>query len=199
MSIMVDREIRQAMEDGSIRIDPAPKRVNPSSVDFTLLGEIIYLKRVRQSELDLRQPDFPKDMAERFHFGPEGFIIHPGELYLCATVERITLGPDVVMSLENKSSLARAGLIPHTAAGFFDPGWDGQGTGEMYNVGPIPIRIYPGMYFAQGVFYRTSVPAEEPYDSKGRGSLYVGSVGPVLPSFKNLFPLDWNEEKWRIK
>lgn len=188
MSIMVDREIRAALANGSIKIDPDPIQINPASVDFTLANEIIYLKRVNIGELDLKNPVFPRDMSERYTFGEEGFLIHPNELYLCCTQERITLAANIVMSLENKSSLARAGLIPHTAAGFFDPGWDGQGTGEMYNVGPIPVRVYPGMFFAQGVFYHTTVPADEPYSSPNRGSIYSGSVGPVLPSFKNLFP-----------
>lgn len=194
---MVDREIRQAMEDGQIKIDPPPKRINPASVDFTLAPQIIHLERALLTEIDLSK-EFPREMAKLYTFdAEEGFVIHPGELYLCCTVEWITLGPDIVMSLENKSTLARAGLIPHTAAGFFDPGWDGQGTGEMHNLGPVPIRIKPGMFFAQGVFYRTDMSAEEPYGSASRGSLYHGSNGPVVPSFRNLFPKNWNPEDWR--
>ena len=94
----------------------------------------------------------------------EPFIVHPGEFILGNTVERITLGNDLVAQARGqKSSLGRLGLIVHATAGYIDPGFDGNITLELSNVANLPIRLYPGMKVGQISFFAMSTPADRPY------------------------------------
>ena len=93
----------------------------------------------------------------------ESFVVHPSEFILGNTVERISLGDDLVARLEGKSSLGRLGLIVHATAGYIDPGFDGNITLELSNVANLPILLYPGMKIGQISFFAMSTPAERPY------------------------------------
>ena len=67
----------------------------------------------------------------------------------------------------------------HATAGFIDPGFRGQITLELANIGRIPVRLYPGTRIAQLVLQRMTSPAERPY-GKARGSSYDGQSGPQV-------------------
>jgi dCTP deaminase len=71
----------------------------------------------------------------------------------------------------------------HATAGFIDPGFDGQITLELSNIGPIPVKLYPGMRIAQIVLYQMTSPAERPYGAE-RGSHYQGQIGPKTSRIK---------------
>ena len=98
---------------------------------------------------------------------------------LGATLERLTLGVDLVARLEGKSSLGRLGLQVHSTAGFVDPGFDGHVTLELANVSNLPITLYAGMKVGQVSFLAMTTAAEKPYGSSGLGSKYQGQVGPT--------------------
>ncbi|MET0410646.1 MAG: dCTP deaminase, partial [Polyangiaceae bacterium] len=68
-------------------------------------------------------------------------------------------------------------VVVHATAGFIDPGFTGQITLELSNIGVLPVRLYPGMRIAQLAFYPMSSPAERPYGEQ-RGSHYQGQRGP---------------------
>jgi len=55
----------------------------------------------------------------------EGMVVHPGEFVLGSTLESLKLPNNMVARIEGRSSYARLGLIPHTAAGFVDAGFEG--------------------------------------------------------------------------
>jgi dCTP deaminase len=67
--------------------------------------------------------------------------------------------------------------VVHATAGFIDPGFTGQITLELSNIGSIPVKLYPGMRFAQIVLHEMSSPAERPYGA-ARGSSYGDQSGP---------------------
>lgn len=102
------------------------------------------------------------------------FVIHPGEMVLGSTLERITVPLDLGMQLTGKSSLARVGLIPHVEAGWFDPGWEGVGTLEIANLGATPIILRPGLKICQSRWMRLSSPPAHAYGSAQAGSHYQG-------------------------
>ena len=191
MSVLSDQDIENELKSGRLSITPAPKRINPASVELTLGDEIVYLKRTMTNEIDLRKP-FPDDMVERFVMDrKKGFSIKPGEHYLATTAERIELPDNITLYVVGKSSIGRIGLVPVTA-GYVDPGFGGQITLEIYNVGHTPVIVYPGMFFAQGVFYYLNSPAKHPYN-KRKTSLYHGQRGTTLPKTSNLFPDSWED------
>ena len=109
----------------------------------------------------------------------EPIIIHPREFVLGETREYFEFPFDIVGRLEGKSSLARLGIIIHTTAGFFDPGFKGTATLEISNLANIPIALYPDMKIAQMSFLTMTTPAATPYGSKKLESKYQSQTGPT--------------------
>jgi deoxycytidine triphosphate deaminase len=58
-----------------------------------------------------------------------------------------------------------------------DPGFEGQVTLELSNIGSIAVKLYPGMRIAQIVLHQLSSPAESPYGLQ-RGSHYQLQTRP---------------------
>jgi dCTP deaminase len=177
--IFSDRSIREAVESGSIQIDPfEPSFVQPSSVDLRVGGAFRVFVNHRYSEIDPRSPQ--QDLTQLVEVSEdEPFMLHPGEFVLGSTLERVKLGEDIVARLEGKSSLGRLGLLIHSTAGFIDPGFEGHITLELSNVATLPIAIYPAMKIGQISFYQMTTPAERPYGSTELGSKYQGQSGPT--------------------
>ena len=177
--IFSDRSIREAIEAGTIQIDPyEPGYVQPSSVDLRVGDGFRVFENHRYSEIDPRSPQ--EDLTKLIEVGGEDpFMLHPGEFVLGSTLERVKLGEDVVARLEGKSSLGRLGLLIHSTAGFIDPGFEGHITLELSNVATLPIAIYPGMKIGQISFYQMTTAADHPYGSPRLGSKYQGQTGPT--------------------
>lgn len=102
----------------------------------------------------------------------------PGEFALASSIENFVLPRDIAGRMEGKSSWGRRGLIVHSTAGFFDPGFQGTATLEMHNIAPWPLELWAGMYVAQMSFLQLSSEAKRPYGSPGVGH-YQGQSGPT--------------------
>ena len=76
----------------------------------------------------------------------------------------------MVVRVEGKSSLARMGILVHTA-GFIDPGFEGTITLEISNQSNLAVAIYPDMYICQIAIHLMSTPAEVPYNLRKKISL----------------------------
>ena len=188
--VLSDRDIRVAIADGRIGIDPFdPSCVQPASVDIRLDHYFRVFRSSRHAYIDRAKPI--DDITELVEVGPdECFILHPGEFVLGSTRERIHLADDLVSRVEGKSSLGRLGLLIHSTAGFIDPGWDGHITLELSNVNTIPITLYPRMRVGQLSFFRLTSPAERPYGSSELGSSYQGQTGPTPSRYRLDLPRD---------
>jgi dCTP deaminase len=185
--IFSDRSIKEAIEAGTIQIDPYdPSFVQPSSVDLRVGDGFRVFVNHRYSEIDPRAPQ--EDLTSLVEVGDDPFMLHPGEFVLGSTLERVKLGEDVVARLEGKSSLGRLGLLIHSTAGFIDPGFEGHITLELSNVATLPIAIYPGMKIGQISFYQMTTAAEFPYGSPQLGSKYQGQTGPTASRSHRDFP-----------
>ncbi len=103
--------------------------------------------------------------------------MQPGDFVLAITLERITIPSDLVGRLEGRSSLGRLGIVVHSTASVFDPGWDGQAVLELGNLGRIAVALYPGMRICAMTFEQMSSPAEVPYNRK-KSAKYQIQKGP---------------------
>lgn len=177
--VLSDRSIHEALDAGRIGIDPFDGAlVQPSSVDLRAGDRFRVFRNNRYAYIDVREPmEGLTELVETTEEEP--FILHPGEFVLGATLERLTLGDDLVARLEGKSSLGRLGLLIHSTAGFIDPGFSGTITLELSNVANLPITIYPGMKIGQVSFLRMTSAAERPYGTEVLGSKYLGQVEPT--------------------
>jgi dCTP deaminase len=179
MAVLSDRDIRAAIIEGRVRIDPYDEAcLQPSSVDLHLDREFRVFRNNRYPYIDVRtaQPDLTELVAVE---DEEAFILHPGEFVLGQTLEWVELPDDIVARLEGKSSNGRLGLLIHSTAGYVDPGWKGNLTLELSNVARLPIALYFGMRIGQISFFTMSSPVERPYGSKGLGSRYQGQSTPT--------------------
>ena len=181
--ILSDRDIREQLNQGRVVIEPFEEgSIQPASVDLRVSELFRVFANHRYPHIDVRlaQPD----LTEMLEVGwDEPFVLHPGEFVLGSTLERLTLGDDVVAQLNGKSSLGRLGLLVHATAGFVDPGFDGNVTLELSNVATLPIAIYPGMKIGQFVFFQLDQAAERPYGSGATGSKYQGQSGPTASRY----------------
>jgi len=115
----------------------------------------------------------------------EAFILHPNNFILASTKEYIKVPDDMVLKVEGKSTLARMGILVHTA-GFVDPGFEGTLTLEISNQSNLPVALYPDMHICQIAVEILSSPAEVPYN-KRKKSLYSKAKGPIAAKTNNLF------------
>ena len=101
-------------------------------------------------------------------------VIKPKQYELTATLERVGLGLKVMASLHIRSSLAREGIIGSFAV--VDPGFRGQLTLNLHNVGEKEITIEEGEPMVQIVFHKLGSMTR-----KGYSGLYQNSKG-IVPS-----------------
>jgi dCTP deaminase len=140
--ILTGHEI-QARLGSDIVIDPFnEQQLNPNSYNLRLHNELLVYEEI---VLDMRRPN----RFRRYEIPPEGFVLHPNQLYLGRTAER-TETHNLVPMLEGRSSVGRLGLFVHVTAGFGDVGFCGYWTLEMFAV--QPVRVYAGVEIAQ-IFY----------------------------------------------
>lgn len=184
--MLADQEIRTMIEGKHIGFAPYDDAyLNPASIDMTL-SPLIRLPRhyglssISYPSLDVA--DIPEGHTDPFDMSATGiYRLDPGNFMLACTNETVIIPDDLVARVEGKSSIGRLGLAVHITAGFIDPGFEGQITLEIANLGPWAIWLHQDMRIAQIAFTRMSAPAEKPYGQTGH---YQGQSGPVESRFK---------------
>jgi dCTP deaminase len=191
--ILSDREIKAALDRGEIVIDPRPAETDftTSAVDLRL-GDRLYAFRTPaelQTEqsagsdisyvIDVRRISIP-ELVQRFgrelESEPDGtFILQPHRFLLGATRERVELpkASKIAARVEGRSTLARLGLVVHFTAPTIHADFHGNIVLEIYNFGPYPLRVAPGMAFCQLILERLGEEPEGP-----ASTTYLGQRDP---------------------
>jgi dCTP deaminase len=161
--ILSDREIRAAIKQRHIVIDPQPakEQYNTSALDLRLGDELLELRsleELQQAEpagvertliIDLakvRMTGLLQAYAKPFARESDGsFILPSGRFALGITREWIELPrrSKIAARVEGRSTLARLGLAVHMTAPTIHAGFEGRIVLEMYNFGPYPLRLRP--------------------------------------------------------
>lgn len=179
--ILADRDIKQALDAGRIKITPAPDletQLGSVSIDFRLGGTFMVFEHSRHSFIDPRQPQSIGDAMRTIEVAEdERFIMQPGDFALASTIESLELPDDLLGRLEGRSSIARLGITVHSTAAVFEPGWIGTATMELSNLGRMPVALYPGMRICSFSFEQVSSPVLTPYRLK-RNAKYAGQITP---------------------
>jgi len=175
--ILSDRDIKDSIAKGLIKITPAPnfeEQLGPCSLDFHLGNTFKAFKPSRYPYLDLKRTTNFDDLMETIEVADGSpFIIQPSEFVLAITKEEIILPAHIMGRLDGRSSLGRLGLVVHSTAGRFDPGWRGKAVMEFGNMGIMPIILYPGMRICAMTFETLSSESEIPY-LKQKDHKYAG-------------------------
>ena len=152
-------------DEDKIVITPilSSKQIQPASIDLRLGPDFMVLKIGKMTHLEpLKKPKTVerevRSYADKYKIlnKKECFILHPHEFVLGSTLEYISLPSDIAGRLEGRSSWGRLGILIHITAGYIDPGFCGNITFELYNMGKVPIPLYPGIRIAQLAFHRVN-------------------------------------------
>lgn len=102
------------------------------------------------------------------------FVLQPGQLVLCHSLEFTTIPGDACAMLLSKSSTGRLGL-EHLHAGWGDPAFAGQWVFELKNLASWPIELVAGERYMQLVIMSMAASPDRDYSQTGR---YNGQTGP---------------------
>ncbi len=188
--ILSDTDIRKALNDGRIKITPKPDlkiQLGPCAVDFHLDKYFKIFNHSKYPYIDPRNPEVSTElMKEIVVKDKEAFIMRPGEFCLATTVESLELSDDLLGRLEGRSSLGRIGIIVHSTAARFDPGWVGKPVMELGNIGVMPVALYPDMRICSFTFEELSSPVAVNYKMR-KSSKYVGQKAPIASRLSQEF------------
>ena len=179
--ILSDADILRRLEAGDLVVEPLDDpdlQIQPASIDLRLGREFLEFKR---ANIPCIHPDSEQEVDEYveetvIEDGDE-FILHPGDFVLGTTKERVEIPADLLAHVEGRSSFGRLAVVIHATAGVVDPGYCGQITLELSNLGTAPVALKPGTRISQLIFTELKTEAERPY-GEGRGSKYQDQSGP---------------------
>jgi len=179
--ILSDADILRRLEEGDLVVEPLDDpdiQIQPASVDLRLGREFLEFQHANIPCIHPNSEDEVADYVEETVVDEDGeFILHPGDFVLGTTRERVAIPDDLIAHVEGRSSLGRLAIVVHATAGLCDPGYQGQITLELSNLGTAPVALTPGMRISQLTFTELKTPADRPYGAE-RGSKYQDQSGP---------------------
>jgi dCTP deaminase len=168
--ILSDKSILEEIAKGTIIIEPYdPKYLGSNSYDVHLGKQLaVYNDRVLDAKTH--------NKVTHFEIPEEGFVLHPGTLYLGVTLE-YTETHSHVPFLEGKSSTGRLGIDIHATAGKGDVGFCNTWTLEISCA--QPVRIYAGMPIGQLIYFPVHGEVINKYNSKKSAKYNERTIRPV--------------------
>ncbi len=181
--VLSDRDLKKALESGRIKISPPldlKTQLGSCSLDLRLGNVFRIFEHSKNPYINPSKKDYSNEITREVVIkNRESFVIHPGDFVLASTLENIKISPDLLGRLEGRSSLGRLGIVVHSTASVFEPGWDGKAVLELGNLGRIAVSLNPGMRICAMTFEELSSPAEVPYNKK-KNAKYVIQNGPEV-------------------
>lgn len=168
--LLSDRDIKKALKEKRLVIKPTPDfetQLGSCSIDLRLGNTFRVFDHSKYPYIDPAKKDYSNEITKVIKVEKDGsFIMQPGDFVLAVALESVKIPADLVGRLEGRSSLGRLGLVVHSTAPLFDPGWDGNPVLELGNLGRMAIKLTVGMRVCAMSFEELSSPAEIPYTSK---------------------------------
>ena len=174
-SLLVDWEIRELLQGPSSALVIAPlldesRQLGSASIDLRLGHYFELFPEGASRVVDLVQENLILSNSREIGVDiGKGVIISPGRFVLGHTLEFIKLPSNVCGQIEGRSSFGRLGIQVHMTANLIDSGFSGVITLEILNMGPDPVRLYPGVRIAQLRLFRTQSPTK-PYSQSNKYS-----------------------------
>lgn len=168
--ILSDRDIKKAITSKRIIITPTPDfktQLGSCSIDLRLGNTFRIFEHSKFSHIDPSKKDFSNEITREIKIkSGEQFMMQPGDFVLAVTLEKVKISADLMGRLEGRSSLGRLGIVVHSTASIFDPGWDGKPVLELGNLSRMAVALTAGMRICAMTFEELSSPADTPYTSK---------------------------------
>ncbi len=179
--VLSDRDIINALKSRRIKISPTPdlkSQLGSCSIDLRLGDTFRVFEHSRNAYIDPTKKDYAKEITREVKVkNGENFVMQPGDFVLAVTLENVKIPSNLMGRLEGRSSLGRLGIVVHSTASIFDPGWDGKPVLELGNLGRMAVSLTPGMRICAMTFEELTSPADVPYNNKKKAK-YIGQKGP---------------------
>ena len=175
-----DGEIEWALDIGALVIDPEPPRgadgrIKGACADL-LLDDTLWVPqsgRAGDFTLNLDSIDseqFILDHSDEHKINEtQGYDLLPKGFIIGRTAESIQLGTRLSGRVEGRSRYARLGIGVHVTAPKIDPGFLGQITLEIFNLGLYKCKLTSGMAIATLMLDWLGEPAKWAYDGAFQG------------------------------
>ena len=168
--VLSDHDIKSALKTGRIKISPKPDmttQLGSCSIDLRLGNTFRVFEHSKKAYIDPSKKDYSNEITREIKIkNGEEFVMQPGDFVLAVTLEHVVIPNDLMGRLEGRSSLGRLGIVVHSTASIFDPGWDGKCVLELGNLGRMAVALTVGMRICAMTFEELSSPADVPYSSK---------------------------------
>lgn len=182
-----DWAIKQHIKDGIIKIDPMPEKweekVDEVTIDFHLGNKLRVFTDEGLNTIDTRYTakEDMESMMRLVELKPgQPFILTENDFVIATTKERLTLPDNIIGHLHGKSSLARLGVVVHSTAARFDPGWDGCPVLEFGTfLKGKKLVIYEGSPICAFSFEKLAASVERSYKNSPNNR-YGGSNMPQV-------------------
>ncbi len=144
--VLADHQIKAAIISGEVTVDPyEPDMIRPAAMSLRL-GDRAHALNASQP-IDARDVSTYPELTERLPDEHGRLIVHPGEVLLAPTMERITISNRLAGILDGISDVARLG-ISVVLSQQVSPGY-GKPSGavltlEIVSRLPQPVILYPG-------------------------------------------------------
>ena len=186
MTVLTDGEIYHSIMKQEIIIHPILdlNQIQGAKIDLRLANRVYLIKHSQQPYYDPMHGEQPDYGDEKFiGFNEKGFILQPGDFAIAPLFERIMLPAHILGRLDGRSSLGRLGLIVHATAGGIDPGYTGQITCELTNLGKMPVALHPLQRIAALTLETLDDNVVVPYQAK-KNKKYSKTLNTMLRSDK---------------
>lgn len=125
-----------------------------------------------------------------------GYLMKPNETILCTSNEYIEVPKDVFAVVSSKFSYTQLGLSIELGTSIIQAGHKGKVHFQIKNNSNNYIWVYPGIFVAQLIFFRTVQPSSESYNSSENNHSYDIESNPPISKFRvNNKYLNCNQHK----
>lgn len=180
--VLSDRDIKKYLKSGIIKISPTPDlgiALGSCSIDLRLGNTFRVFNQSQYPYFDPRHKNSSSEITTEIKVKKDKpFILQPGDFVLAVTLESFSLPDNLLARLEGRSSLGRLGIVVHSTASIFEPGWKGKVVMEMGNLGKMPVALYSGMRVCALTFEELSSRAQVPYHKK-KNAKYLNQNEPL--------------------
>lgn len=142
------RLLKLVKEAGLVKNLSKRELTNPEGAGFDLrIGEIYRILKDGKAFLGVEERQTPDvKLAASYKEGEKKtFKIKPGEYYLVKTIESVRVPAGLAAHLYARSTLFRCGLAPLLTQ--IAPGYEGELTVGLVNLGPVPVGVELGARF----------------------------------------------------
>lgn len=206
LGTLPDWVIKEYIKKGIIKINPLvsdwEQNVDEVTIDFHLGNKLRVFSGDGWDIIDTKhtnKEDMEK-MMKLVELKPgQPFILTDHDFVIATTKERLILPNDIVGHLHGKSSLARLGVVVHSTAARFDPGWDGHPVLEFGTfLKGKKLVIYEGSPICAFSFEKLAAPVQRSYQNSPNNR-YGGSDLPQVSNMMGKKNLKLKSQKLKLQ